>query len=252
MELKWEKINDDLTLCQPTDSLPFGTDAYLLYAYLRRTPNARAMEFGTGSGVVSLLCANAGKCAHIDAVEVQEEMAAVAAKNVETNGLTDRIRVLPCDIRDLPTAENGRYDAVFANPPYLPAEGGFQNEDEKNRFARRELHGTLDDFCRSASRMLRFGGLFTVVFRPERLTDLTCSLCASGLEPKRMTLVYPTAEHVPCLVLIEAKKGAAPGLFLTKPLIIYKSREDNTPSGYTPEMNDIYENGEFHESYRKP
>ncbi|MBQ0010373.1 MAG: methyltransferase [Ruminococcus sp.] len=252
MDLKQEKINDDLTLCQPTDSLPFGTDAYLLYAYLRRTPRARAMELGTGSGVVSLLCANAGKCAHIDAVEVQEEMAAVAAKNVETNGLSDRIRILPCDIRSLPTEENGRYDAVFANPPYMTAGSGKQSEDEKTRIARSELCGTIDDFCRTAARMLRLGGLFTVVFRPERLTDLICSLRSSGLEPKRMTFVYPTAEHVPCLVLTEAKKGAAPGLFLTRPLIIYQSRADTSPAGYTPDMNDIYENGEFHESYRKP
>ena len=67
-----------------------------------------------------------------------------------------------------------------------------------------------------------------------------------------MTLVYPTASHPPSLMLLEAKKNGAPGMFVTKPLIIYRAGLAQTNENYTDDMNYIYENGAFHEQYQKP
>jgi len=47
--------------------------------------------------------------------------------------------------------------------------------------------------------------------------------------------------------LIEAKKGGASGLFLTKPLLLKNS--DGTE---TFDSEYIYKNGAFHEQYDKP
>ena len=78
-----EKINDNLSIYQNEGSLAFGTDAYLLSAYIKKQPKSLAAEFGAGSGVISLLLAARGKLAKITAFEVQEKIAAIAAKNVE-------------------------------------------------------------------------------------------------------------------------------------------------------------------------
>lgn len=86
MTEKPEKINDDITLLQNPGSLAFGTDAYLLSAYLRHAPKQTACELGAGSGVVSLLAAARGRFSHITAVEIQEPLASLAAYNVEKNG----------------------------------------------------------------------------------------------------------------------------------------------------------------------
>ena len=72
------------------------------------------------------------------------------------------------------------------------------------------------------------------------------------LEPKRMTLVYPTASHTPSILLMEAKKGGADGIFCTRPLIIYKDNTDFSDANYTEEMKYIYSNGDFNEFYKKP
>jgi tRNA1Val (adenine37-N6)-methyltransferase len=93
--------------------------------------------------------------------------------------------------------------------------------------------------------------LFYAVYRPDRLAELLCACKLHGLEPKRMTLVYPTENHVPCLVLLEAKKNGAPGIFVTKPLIIYQSGKPQTNANYTDDMKYIYENGAFHELYQR-
>ena len=68
-------INEKLTLIQRAAGLTFGTDAYLLAAFVRGVPRGKAVELGGGTGVVSLLCAARDRFAHIDCAEIQPEYA---------------------------------------------------------------------------------------------------------------------------------------------------------------------------------
>ena len=123
--------------------------------------------------------------------------------------------------------------------------------NEADSISRHEVHGGIRAFCASASRLLKYGGLFYAVYRPDRLSELLYACKSSGLEPKRMTLVYPTVNHAPCLVLLEAKKNGAEGMMVTKPLIIYKEGLPQTNENYTEDMKYIYQNGAFHELYQR-
>lgn len=246
-----ERINENITLRQNEGSLAYGTDAYLLYAYLRRQTKERACEFGAGSGVISLLASAKGKFAHITAFEIQESIAKIAEQNVETNGFSEKMEVVCKDIREAETVYNGAFGVVFSNPPYMTASSGKLGKNDADSASRHELNGGIFDFAKSASRLLKYGGLFYAVYRPDRLAELLYACKSNGLEPKRMTLVYPTENHVPCLVLLEAKKNGAPGIFVTKPLMIYQSGKPQTNENYTDDMKYIYENGAFHELYQR-
>ena len=246
-----EVINENITLYQNEGSLAYGTDAYLLSAYMRRQTKERACEFGAGSGVISLLTAARGNFSHITALEIQENIAEIAARNVEINGFSEKIDVICRDIREKDVSMNGAFGVVFSNPPYMTATSGKLGKNDADSASRHELNGGIDDFADAASRLLKYGGLFYVVYRPDRLAELLCACKLHGLEPKRMTLVYPTENHVPCLVLLEAKKNGAPGIFVTKPLIIYRSGKPQTNDNYTDDMKYIYENGAFHELYQR-
>lgn len=247
-----EKINDNLSIYQNEGSLAFGTDAYLLSAYIKRQTKSRAAEFGAGSGVISLLLAARGKLSSITAFEIQEKIAAIAAKNVESNGFSEKINVICSDIREIGTEHNCSYDLVFSNPPYMRLDSGKISENNADAVSRHEVFGTIDDFAAAAYKLLKHGGTFTLVYTPSRLPALIAALKNARLEPKRMTLVYPTTEHVPCTVLVEAKKGGADGIFLTRPLIIYKDKSDFSDANYTDDMKYIYEHGDFNEFYKKP
>lgn len=247
-----EKINDNLSIYQNEGSLAFGTDAYLLSAYIKKQPKALAAEFGAGSGVISLLLAARGKLSRITAFEVQENIAALAAKNVEANGFAGKIDVCPGDIREIPAEHFGRYDVVFSNPPYMRINSGKISENDADAASRHEVFGTIDDFAKAAAKLLKHGGSFTVVYTPDRLPALVAALKNAKLEPKRMTLVYPTASHNPSILLMEAKKGGADGIFCTRPLIIYKDKTSFSDDNYTEEMKYIYEHGDFNEFYKKP
>ena len=248
---KAENINENLTILQNEGSLAYGTDAYLLFAYMRRQSKERACEFGAGSGVISLLTATKNKFAHITAMEIQEHIAALATENVEKNGFSEKIDVVCTDIREADKKYNGSFGVVFSNPPYMTANSGKININEADSISRHEIHGTIENFAENAARLLKYGGLFYAVYRPDRMAELLFACKKNGLEPKRMTLVHPTKDHVPCLMLLEAKKGGAPGMTVTKPLIIYKDGAPQTNENYTDDMKYIYENGAFHELYQR-
>lgn len=252
MSFSSQVINENLSLYQNNGSLAFGTDAYLLASYLRRMPKSNACELGAGSGVISLLAASKGKFAHITAIELQASIAALAEQNVEKNGFSDKIDVIHADIRTLPPDMRDSFDVVFTNPPYMTAECGKLNENEADRFSRHELNGTISDFAAVAASLLRYGGVFCAVYRPDRMAELITACRSARLEPKRLTLVHPTTAHAPCLLLLEAKKNGAPGLYVTPPLIIYREGAKQTNENHTNEMKFIYENGVFHEQYQKP
>ena len=249
---KTEKINDDVTLISKEGSLDFGTDAYLLSAYLRKNTKYPSAELGCGNGVISLLAVSRKKLGCVVAFEIQPELAAIAAKNVVYNRMDDVIKTENADVNKLDAKYNGTFGSVFANPPYLKAESGAHNADGSSDICRREIKGGIVDFSFAAAKLLRHGGYFTCVYRPDRLSEMICAMRNAKLEPKRLTLVYPTVGHSPCLALCEAKKGAEEGVFLTPPLIIYTSKEDMSQNGYTENMKYIYEHGDFDERFKKP
>ncbi len=249
--MKPEQINENITLFQNEGSLAYGTDAYLLSAYIRKQTKEKACELGAGSGVISLLLAARNKLSHITAVEIQTKIAEIAEKNIEINGFSQKIDVLCHDLRVPLPSLNGTFGVVFSNPPYMSASSGKLNMNEADSISRHEVHGGIRVFCAAASKLLKYGGLFYAVYRPDRLAELLCACKDNALEPKRMTLVYPTAKHVPCLVLLEAKKNGSEGMIVTKPLIIYKDGKPQTNENYTDDMNYIYQNGAFHELYQR-
>lgn len=231
------EVNDGIKLIQNKNGLTYGTDALLLSAFIRRFPSGVAAEFGSGTGIISLLLASRKKLGKIYAVEAQEYYAELTARNAELNGLADTVEAICADVRDL----RGDFDVVFTNPPYMRSDSGKRNADDGKYAARHEVFGGIGDFCRSAAKVLKFGGLFYCVYRPDRAIDLFCAMRESGIEPKRFSLVYPSPTHKPCLLLVEGKRGAMPSCDAIEPLILY----ENASSEMTENAKKIYDTGDW-------
>ena len=119
---------------------------------------------------------------------------------------------------------------------------GVFNQRTEKAVARHELSGGIADFCAAASKKLKFGGNFYCVFRPERLTDLLDAMRQNDIEPKMMTMVYPSSALPPCLVLVRGKRGGKPSLVCTKPLFLYA---DNTHKESSDAYKHILATGSF-------
>ena len=136
--LRLDVVNDDLKLYQYRDGLTFGTDALLLASFVRGDPTAKAVEFGGGTGIVSLLLAVRRKVASIHSIEAQPEYAALIERNIALNGLSDRVFAVAGDLREKDAVPGEGYDLVVTNPPYLKEGAGFA---KKERGAARDPGG---------------------------------------------------------------------------------------------------------------
>lgn len=238
-----DRINDSLSIYQFTDGFSYGTDAVLLSAYTKVKKGAVGAEFGTGTGIIPILLCHHKSPRKIYAFEIQEDYADLARENVKQCSFDGKIDVICDDIKNIVSsypAQHGMEDLdfVFTNPPYMKMDSGYLNLSRRKLTARHELFCNIDDICQSAYRLLKNGGDFFIIYRPDRLCDLLCAMRQAKIEPKSMTEVVSKQGQAPTLVLVKGQKQASPSMKVTRPLVIY-----NDDGSYTDEMMEIYEKG---------
>lgn len=226
------------SLYQYTEGHLFGTDSVLLAGAVECRRNEVGCELGAGCGAVSILLGLHKAYRLVWAVEIQPKYAALTAENAALCALSDRIRAVEGDFKEIEKLVPEKCDFVFANPPYRKVSSGGSLETQERAVARTELCCELDDVCRAASRILKDKGRLTLVYPMERLTDLFCSLRAAGLEPKRLTPVTPVRGKAATLALVCAIKGASPGLAVRAAFAVQEA--DGARSA---ECRILYENG---------
>lgn len=217
-----------------------GTDSVLLAHFTNPGRARKILDLGCGAGVLTVLTAYKAPRAQVMGIEIQPESAEVCKLNMAANGF-DPEQILLGDLREHRNLfEAGSFDLVISNPPYFTANSGYTAPDEKRATARDERSCSMDDLCKAAGYLVKWGGTFTVVHRPERLSELLCKLTKYGLEPKRLRLVSHKATSAPNLILVEARRGGKPGLTIEPPLILAKDDGSDTE-----EIQKIYHRGEF-------
>ena len=207
----------------------FSIDAVLLAHQARPRARQKVLDLGTGCGIISLIMARRLPDLKIYAVEVQRELAELAAANVRQNQLQGRIEVLCADMKVLtPAMTAGPFDLIVSNPPYYKPGSGRINPDTQRAVARHEIQANLDDVLRTTRRMLRTAGRLVTIYTAERATDILSQMRDEGIEPKMLRMIHSTRETEARLILIEGRKGARPGLKIAPPLIVYEANGDYT------------------------
>ena len=235
-----ERIDDlernGYRIIQNEKNFCFGMDAVLLSGFIRAGKNDRFIDLGTGTGIIPILVRAKTPCRDLTGLEIWEDSCDMAARSVRLNGLEEDIRIVCGDICKADEIfKKGSFDVVSSNPPYIKAQGGLINPDEGKALARHEIKCTFEDVARQAAALLKEGGKFFLVHRPERLAEIIFTLRTYKLEPKRLKMVHSYADSDACLFLLEASKGGRSGMKIEKPLIIYK--EENV---YSDEIYEIY------------
>lgn len=221
-----ETFYNGFTLDTPEGTFPLSTDSILLADFVRLPRNAQVLDFGSGSGTLGiLLCARDDNC-RVTGLELEETAHRAALENIARNGLDARMSSICTDLRSIPPQLTpGSFEVCISNPPYFT--GG--PASLATPLARR------DDFCTSlelfqvAGKMLKFGGDFCLVHKPERLAQLCAQASEYKLEPKRLCLIRHREDGPVSLILLSCRKGAKPGLTWEERCLFHK---DGTPTEY--------------------
>ena len=222
-------------IIQSENEFCFSMDSVLIAHFPRFKRNARVLDLGTGTGVIPLLIADEVK--EICAVELNSQMADIARRNVELNGLTEKISVVEGDYRkhrELFKAES--FDLAIANPPYTPIKNGAANKISGIARARHEFTATLEDVVTAARFALKFRGAFCMIHLASRLCEIVDALHRRQMEMKCLRLIQPKADRDANLIMLEAVVGANAGnLQILPPLVVH-----NPDGSYTDEIYRIY------------
>lgn len=235
-----ERLDDlqrnNLKIIQKTDGFCFGMDAVLLSGFAFVKEGEQVLDLGTGTGIIPLLLSAKTRGKHFSALEIQEEIADMAARSVSLNHLEEKIKIVKGDIKEASRIFGAAsFDVVTTNPPYMNDSHGLKNPTEMKAISRHEVLCTLEDVVREGAKVLKPGGRMYMVHRPHRLIEILETMTKYKLEPKRMKFVHPFWNKEANMVLVEAVRGGGAFLKLEAPIVVYKE-----PGIYTEEIYDIY------------
>ncbi|HTZ66278.1 MAG TPA: methyltransferase, partial [Roseiarcus sp.] len=223
-EDRW--LGGRLTLAQPRRGHRVGTDAALLVA-AAGARQGRIVDVGAGVGAVGLALAERSALASADLIEIDANLAMLAESNAARNGLQARVRVLrldalnPRERRAAGLVEAA--DCVVTNPPFFEARAVRASPDEGKARAHvltPEAGGTLADWISASLAILKPGGRFVMIHRPDALGAL---LAAIGSRLGALTLlpVHPTVGASAHRLLLSGAKGSRAPLRLAPGVILH-------------------------------
>lgn len=240
---KIEDLGNNLFIIQDSTQFRFGIDAILLADFVKKSikRKSRICEVGTGSGIIPLLLASKTTLEHIDAFEIQENMAKMAKKSVNLNELDSKISIFNQDIKDQEIYKPNSLDIVISNPPYFAvtkpkkeANREIINPNEALAIARHEIKLTIEELFDFAFTYLRQGGKLFIIYRPNRFGEIISKAKKRHLVAKRIRFIYPRIDKEASMVLIEFTKEGKEYLIVERPLIVYEGEN------YTEEIIEIY------------
>lgn len=224
METTEDRILDGrVILNQPSIGYRAAVDPVLLAAAVRADAGDLALDMGCGVGAAMLCLATRIDGLHVDGLELQPELAALARTNVTANGLDDRVRVFDGDIlAPPPELEPESYHHVFANPPYLSIERGHPPPDASKRTAHVEGEADLKGWVDAGLNLCRRKGSLSFIYRADRLAEVLIGLEGKAGEITVFPL-WPKDGEIANRVIVRARKGIKTPMQLMSGLTLHNA-----------------------------
>lgn len=229
---------DNMKIIQNTDMFSFSLDSVLLANFVSLNKNiTNVLDIGCGNAPIPLILSTKTS-ASITGVEIQPDVYDMARRSVSINNLDDRINIVNDDINNYANSiESDTFDVITCNPPFFKVSPGSNfNESEYKVIARHEVKLDLNQLFKISRKLLKNGGVVSIVHRPDRLIDIISVMRENNIEPKRLRFIYPKDGRECNMILIEGSKNGNSGLKILPPLITH-----NEDGSYTKEVLEYFE-----------
>jgi tRNA1(Val) A37 N6-methylase TrmN6 len=227
-------VTDDLTLdrllggrvslAQPARGYRVAIDPVLLAAAVPAVAGERVLDAGAGTGAATLCLAVRVRGCKVVGIELQRALQQIAAANVAQNDLGERVEMLVGDlVQPPPHFAWGSFDHVMTNPPHLAAPAASASPLAERAIAHVEGTAPLSLWLQGCVRMLRPGGMLTLIHRAERIGEILAALGAS-LGALVVFPLWPGDPHRPAKrVLVQGRKGSRAPLALLPGLVLHEA-----------------------------
>ena len=202
-----EELDDvlgyNLKIYQRRDWFCFSLDSVLLANFVPiKLSTKKILELGSGNGIIPLiLTLRTNKV--IEGVEIQEDLFNLAEKSIKYNKLEDKIKLRNIDIKNLLLDKSTKNDNIHKT------------------IAKQEIKINLEDILKVTNRLLKDGGVFSMINRTDRLIELINIFKKYNIEPKKIKFIHKDINSESTMVYIEGIKNGNCGLKIDSPFYIY-------------------------------
>lgn len=223
-----------IELAQPQAGFRAGIDSIFLAAAITAKPGERILDVGAGVGAASLALAHRRPDLKITGIEIQEDLAALAATNIKANGCEGHVSILQGDIgAPPPELKDHSFDHVMTNPPYYEESRSKTSPHSGKAQANTEGDVSLDEWLKFCIRMLKPKGTLTVIHRTERGFDVMTTIW-DHVGQISVYPLWPTPEKPARRILIQGRKGIRGDASLLPGIVLHEGEEK-----YSPQAEDI-------------
>lgn len=124
------------------------------------------LELGSGSGVISIMCALARPLWQITGIEIQPHLHSLALENAATCNIPVKFHLK--DLREF----EGKYDLILGNPPWQKTGSGRLSPLGSRNLSRIELGCSMADILACVKRCLAPGGSALLLYPKTRKADI--------------------------------------------------------------------------------
>jgi tRNA1Val (adenine37-N6)-methyltransferase len=181
-----------------------GTDGVLLGSWADIDWCKNILDVGTGCGLIALMAAQRNTQASVYGIDIDVDSTIQAQENIEASPFAQRIKIVQCDIKHW--KPDFAFDAILSNPPFYE-EDLLPPNTVRSKARHTQAGGlTLEELVVNAYRLLKKGGIFTVVL-PHSIAEKFEGICCSyRLYLQRKTNVITCLGKMPKRCLLEFHK----------------------------------------------
>jgi tRNA1(Val) A37 N6-methylase TrmN6 len=209
-----------------------GHDAILLAAATSARPGDRVVDFGAGVGTAGLAVGRRVAGIGLCLVEINQQLAELARINAAANQLKADVIVLDVASGAEAFAAAGlqpdSVDVVLMNPPFNDPARHRASPDAVRRAAHVATADTLDSWIHAARRVLKSGGVLTLIWRADGLAEVLATL-ERGFGSLAIMPVHSDATAPAIRILVRAVKGGRAPLQIYTGLMLGRGTEWPSP-----------------------
>jgi tRNA1(Val) A37 N6-methylase TrmN6 len=203
-------LGGQLCLRQPRSGHRAGHDAMLLAAATPARSGDRVVDFGAGIGAAGLAVAKRVPGIELVMVELDAVLVGLARGNAASNAVAADVVVLDVTSAADAFAAAGltadSVDVVLMNPPFNDPARHRVSPDKARETAHVAKPATLESWVHAARRILKSGGVLTLIWRADGLAEVLAAL-DRGFGSLAILPVHGDAKTPAIRVLIRAIKG---------------------------------------------
>lgn len=238
MRIKNRLLNfENKVIYQDDDYFAFSLDSVLLANFVTiKLSDKKIVDFCSGNGPIPMLMSFRTR-ARIFGVELQDDIYCMGCDSIVENKMDEQIKFIKGDVKNISDIfDLESVDVVTCNPPYFKYKSdSLVNDNDVKTIARHEVMLSLEDVIRSVRYVLKNGGTFAMVHRPDRMIEIINLMQKYGIEPKKIRLVYPRMGRDANILLIEGIKNGKSGLKILSPLYTH-----NDDGSYVDEIRKMF------------